>query len=85
MGRPLCVVHAGRMTITDLEERRRAAAEPEYDGITCGCGEAWFELRGSPESPTVGVCLGPDGELAGYAGVLYCLSCGTRLVVPLAT
>jgi hypothetical protein len=70
------------MTITDLEERRRAAAEPKYDGIVCGCGEAWFELRPGPKSPTVAVCLGKDGTVTGYAGEPHCLSCGVPVSLP---
>lgn len=70
------------MTITDLEERRRAAAEPKYDGVTCGCGDAWFELRPGPKSPTAAICLDKDGAVTGYAGVPHCMSCGTAVALP---
>lgn len=65
------------MTITDLSERRDAAAEPKYEGLRCGCGQAWFELR-----PDGAVCLGKDGSVTGYAGVPHCLSCGTAAPLP---
>jgi hypothetical protein len=69
------------MTISDLNERRRAAAGGGYEGIVCRCGEAWFELRPGPTAPTAAVCLGEDGAVTGYAGVPHCVSCGMAVTV----
>ena len=77
MGALLCVADAGSMTVTDLEERRRAAAEPKYDGLVCICGEAWFTL-----GPDGAVVLSTDGAVTGYAGVPHCLSCGVKPPLP---
>lgn len=70
------------MTVVDMHEerrkrdlRRREGGEDGYDGLVCGCGEAWFALHGRGSA----VCLGPDGEITGYSGTLKCVSCGKRL------
>lgn len=64
------------MDVTDINEFRKksAAREGGYDGAVCRfCGEAWFQLNGDP----VGlVCISEDGSITGYAGYLYCSSCG---------
>jgi hypothetical protein len=65
------------MTITDLNDRRRAAAETGYDGLVCACGEAWFSL-----GPDGAVVLDADGAVSGYAGVPCCRSCGAAVTLP---
>lgn len=63
------------MTVIDMDEFRKKtpASEGSYDGATCRhCGEAWFCLGGDPAV----VCISRDGSVTGYAGYLYCSSCG---------
>ena len=64
------------MTVIGMDEFRKknTPGEGGYDGATCRhCGEAWFRLNGDP----VGlVCVSTDGAITGYAGYLYCSSCG---------
>lgn len=58
------------MTVIRLAEHRK---DPdEYDGGVCPCGEAWFELKGEYAA----VCVTRTGNVTGYAGYLYCVSCG---------
>ena len=47
-----------------------------YDGITCPCGEAWFELSGSPVAKHGAVTFGLDGSITGYHGTPVCIPCG---------
>lgn len=65
------------MTVTDFGEFRRKKQlqqdDSGYDGMVCThCGEAWFHLGGEGAA----VCLDGDGMITGYAGYLYCSSCG---------
>lgn len=65
------------MTVTGMDEFRKKREQREesslYDGMVCRhCGEAWFHLGGEGAA----VCLDEDGSITGYAGYLYCSSCG---------
>ncbi|WP_152626490.1 hypothetical protein [Streptacidiphilus carbonis] len=68
------------MTISDLNERRRRAAERVYDGLMCPCGDAWFVLR-TDDGPGA-VVLDSEGTVTGYSGVPHCMSCGAVVSVP---
>lgn len=63
------------MDIIDLDQKRRDREEPQPDHAACVCGEAWFELRGSPTGNGA-VCMTPDGAVTGYAGTPCCIGCG---------
>lgn len=63
------------MTVIDMDDFRKKTSftEGSYDGLTCRyCASAWFCLGGDPAV----VCVGPNGEITGYAGYLYCAECG---------
>lgn len=44
------------------------ARDPEYDGMTCSCGSAWFTVQA--------VAIGPDGHVTGFVAPLICRDCG---------
>ncbi|MEU1497225.1 hypothetical protein [Streptomyces sp. NPDC005732] len=58
------------------DERRGEAAQPAYDGATCGCGETWFALDGDNDAPNGAVCMTKEGVVTGYHGKPRCMSCG---------
>lgn len=60
--------------LLDLAAEREARREG-YDGLTCPCGGAWFDLRIGP-GRIGAVTLGKDGRVTGYAGVPTCRECG---------
>ena len=63
------------MDVIDLNEKRREREAPQPEHAACGCGEAWFELRGGPTGNGA-VCMTRDGCITGYAGTPCCVSCG---------
>jgi hypothetical protein len=65
------------MTVTDLNDRRAAAADTGYEGIMCPCGDAWFTL-----GPDGAVVLDVDGTVSGYVGTPRCMSCGAVAALP---
>ena len=48
-----------------------------YDGATCACGSAWFQLvgDGGTEGTAGLVALDERGVIIGYAGQLVCAEC----------
>lgn len=60
------------MTVIKLDDRRNRQEPESYDGAVCICGEAWFELKGEYTA----VCLSRTGDVTGYAGYFFCVSCG---------
>lgn len=61
------------MTVINLDDHRHPKNSGSYDGATCRCGEAWFELRGD----RVAVCLTREGSISGHVGHPHCISCGS--------
>jgi hypothetical protein len=50
----------------------RAERDPEYDGITCDCGSAWFTVQM--------VALKPDWTVGGYYAPVTCRECGAEMI-----
>lgn len=67
------------MSIVNLDQRRRAAAQGSRADGACGCGGRWFrpviEDAAGGERPGA-VVLAADGQVCGYAGVMRCIECG---------
>lgn len=57
--------------VTNLADVR-AERDPEYDGITCDCGSAWFTVQC--------VALNADWTVGGYYAPVTCRDCGAVLV-----
>jgi hypothetical protein len=72
------------MNAINLDGRRDEAAQPDYDGAVCTCGEAWFVLDGDSTAPNGAVCMTKDGAVTGYTGRPRCMSCGVSFDVELA-
>lgn len=54
---------------------------PDYDGGTCSCGSAWFDLaddNGQKGKFTVDL----RGIVTGYSGTPVCADCGERWTPP---
>jgi hypothetical protein len=62
------------VSIVDLAAERHRRL-PEYDGILCECGSAWFNAR---------VALNPIGFVWSSSTAAACAECGAPAVVPIA-